>query len=107
MKYTEWRELDPCRHCDFNPRKRGFKDVCSSTKFANSCYSYDRYKSGIEAQRRLLGYLEEPCEEHDITEPFNWNYHYNLWTETGDVHRYQKRYYCDKCIAEIEKEIGI
>ena len=61
---TEWKEDDPCRSCDFNPRKRGFNDVCSSTEFENSCYAYERYKAGMEAQRRLLEYLTSQCTEH-------------------------------------------
>jgi len=98
---TEWKATCPCNNCNLNHRKRG----CSSTKFNDSCFAYERYKAGIEAQRRLLEYLQEPCDEHDITEPFNYNYHYNMWTDSGSVPRYQKRYYCDKCMAEIEKEL--
>jgi len=56
--------------------------------------------------RHLLNLLNEPCDEHDITEPFNYNYHYNMWTGVKtQIPRYQKRYYCDKCMAEIEREI--
>jgi hypothetical protein len=58
MTAAEWEPINPCKGCNFNPIMHGLRGVCSSTELKDSCFGYERYKSAVEYQQKLLKYLK-------------------------------------------------
>jgi hypothetical protein len=77
---TDWKPVNPC-----TPDCKSRDSYCPPrNRFG--CDSYEIYQGAIDAQRKLLEWLDEPCGKHWVPEL-----------------RYRR--HCDKCWAELKGEI--